>query len=74
MWVVVPANSLATSAFFLAMHTLFVAAVAANAASAVASSFFLVQRAQRLSTKGEILIFDNNGLDPGVCVEVDLAR
>ncbi len=72
--VIVSANSLTTSAFLLAVYRLLVTAVSTDTGSAVASSLFLVQGAQRLAAKCEVLVLNNDGLDPGVGVDVDLAR
>lgn len=67
-------HSLAAAALLFTIRSLFVAAIAANASCAVTTTLLFVQGTQRLAAKGEVLILNDNRLNPRVGIEVDLAR
>lgn len=71
--VVVPPRSLSSSVLLLLLGAL-VAILAATAASSAAEAraVLLVPGAQGLAAKHEILVLDDDGLDPCVGVEVNL--
>lgn len=72
--VVMSSHSLTTATLLLTVHSLFIAAIAANAGCAVTTSLLLVQGTQRLAAKGEVFVLNDNRLHPRVSIEVDFAR
>lgn len=70
--VVVSPRSLSSSVLLLLLGALVAIITAAAAAAAEARAVLLVPGAQGLAAKHEILVLDDDGLDPCLSVEVDL--